>query len=1173
MTEDRARGLVRHYVLGLIAVALPLLLLMTGLAVAQFTVERSARLTRIARSADDLQLALDSMVKSADDHVRQLRQSAEDHLSGRLATPASPLRPLLRPERGDNGGSPGETLFLDAVAGTPTEALVGNLHGRADFLIRRGGDTLEVDAALGLFEPMRLAHLTAPFLRRSYYVSGRGDFLVVYPYASGHALALTLGQARPTENAERDPHWSSVHADAGGAGWMVSHAAPVYVGSDFMGLVGTDVRLDELSAFLADRHQPPGRVWIVDDRGDVLADSAGPPVPDGARPPALTDVLPGPLAARPLAELLRPSGLPRQIDGWDILPLPLAAAPWHLVFVAEEGEIATLVIERLWPYVLLLSGVLATLVLAQQLLQRFFVSPAIALANRVREQSEGKPLRMRRVPALWRPWFAAVDDAFQSRRRHLARTREEQALKDAVIEAAFDCIITVDEAGCVLEFNAGAERTFGYRREEALGRPIADLIVPPHLRERHRQGMRRYIETGERHMLGRRVEIEGMRADGRLFPVELAIAEVRLGRRRLFTAYLRDITEAKRTEAVLRASAAELAAIADGLPLAVAISRIDQAEVLFANGQAQDDFGLHPGCHPDGIMRVYQNPEDRRRLLHILTKTGWAEGFEVQMRRKDGSTVWALISARTIDFRGIPAVLSAITDISERRRTEQALRASEARLAAFMQYAPVGMYLKDADGHYVMANPEMAKVFARPVAEMIGRTPEDVFEPHEAAMIRRYDRDVLETGAATVEEEYLSGLQDYSWSMVIRFPVRDDTGRITHIAGFDVDITRQKQAEAEFHRQREAIHQREKLAALGSLLAGVAHELNNPLSVVIGRAIMLEDEVTDPAAQASLGRLRAAAERCSRIIKSFLAIARQKPREPKPVDVRAVLAAVLDILAGVLRSAGIEIRKDFATDMPPVLADEDELHQVFLNLIVNAQQALDAVPPPRRLCLRAARADGRVRIEVADNGPGVPTDLRNQIFDPFFTTKPVGSGTGIGLSVSHGIVTGHGGMVWVEDNPDGGARFVVTLPAFDAALAAPEPEPAAAADGGVHGDVLVVDDEPEVVVMLKEALGRDGHRVVTAPDGAVARELLRAASFDAVICDLRMPRLDGLGLAAALAEERPQMAARLLLMTGDALRAAAALPLEARDRLLEKPLDPDEVRRRVRDLIANRPDA
>jgi CheY-like chemotaxis protein len=280
-----------------------------------------------------------------------------------------------------------------------------------------------------------------------------------------------------------------------------------------------------------------------------------------------------------------------------------------------------------------------------------------------------------------------------------------------------------------------------------------------------------------------------------------------------------------------------------------------------------------------------------------------------------------------------------------------------------------------------------------------------------------------------------------------------------------------------------------------------------------------------------------------------------------------VLDGVLDLTYG-LRSGGVEIERTDAPGLPPALGDEDQLGQVFLNLLINAQQALEAVPPPRRLWLRTKAGPGVVRVEVADNGPGVPAGLRDRVLDPFFTTKPVGAGTGLGLSVCHAILAAYGGTIEIGDRRGGGARVVVTLPAASRNLEI-QPAPPAAAPGP-GGDVLVVDDEPELVAMLEEVLAQDGHRMVTAPDGLAALALLRDGEFDAVLCDIRMPRLDGPALARELEASRPDLAARLLLITGDALRAAPAVPAAQRERLLQKPLDPDEVRRRVAELVARR---
>ena len=231
------------------------------------------------------------------------------------------------------------------------------------------------------------------------------------------------------------------------------------------------------------------------------------------------------------------------------------------------------------------------------------------------------------------------------------------------------------------------------------------------------------------------------------------------------------------------------------------------------------------------------------------------------------------------------------------------------------------------------------------------------------------------------------------------------------------------------------------MSALGSLLAGVAHELNNPLSVVVGHASLLEDFAPDGAIRERALKIRTAADRCARIVRTFLAMARSKPRQRTAVQLNDTIGEALEIVAYGLRTADVEVVRVLAPDLPPVWADGDQLHQVFANLFVNAQQALQSVPPPRRLTVTSGFDADAVWVEVADNGPGVPADIAHRIFEPFFTTKPQGIGTGVGLSVCHGIVAAHDGEIRLEARPQQGATFVVRLPRTTVEVAEPTRTP------------------------------------------------------------------------------------------------------------------------------------
>src|SRR4030095_14360176 len=250
-----------------------------------------------------------------------------------------------------------------------------------------------------------------------------------------------------------------------------------------------------------------------------------------------------------------------------------------------------------------------------------------------------------------------------------------------------------------------------------------------------------------------------------------------------------------------------------------------------------------------------------------------------------------------------------------------------------------------------------------------------------------------------------------------------------HVLTIARDITEKKRSAEELARQRESLYQREKLAALGSLLAGVAHELNNPLSVVVARAVLLEEQAHPPTRAAAL-KIRSAAERCARIVRTFLAMARQQQPERGAVAINDVVSAVLDMTGYTLRTSSVEVMLDLAKDVPAILADADQLHQVLLNLIINAQQALQDQAGPRRIRItsRFDPVPNQIRMNVEDNGPGIPQHLRARVFEPYFTTKPTGIGTGVGLAVSYGIVDAHGGSLTVDCPAHGGSIFTIVFP-------------------------------------------------------------------------------------------------------------------------------------------------
>jgi two-component system NtrC family sensor kinase len=381
-------------------------------------------------------------------------------------------------------------------------------------------------------------------------------------------------------------------------------------------------------------------------------------------------------------------------------------------------------------------------------------------------------------------------------------------------------------------------------------------------------------------------------------------------------------------------------------------------------------------------------------------------------------------------------------------------------------------------------------------------------------------------------------------------------------------VNRELQAEiAERKRQQEALYQREKLAAMSTLLAGVTHELNNPLAVVMMEVELLNEEVENGPVAARTKKIFQAAQRCVRIVQNFLALVRERSPERTPVQLNAVVEAVMEMLAYPLQIDNIVVHLQLAAELPVLAADANQLHQVLLNLVTNAHQALRETSSPRQLTIttRCDVACRQITLEVADTGPGIPLDMQARIFEPFFTTKPPGVGTGLGLSLCQGIIESHGGTITVESQPGHGALFRIELPVVSASMPVPLEAPRTEDFRPVAGkSILVVDDEPGIASALAYLLRRNHHEVETAANGRIALQKLQQRAYDLILSDIRMPDLDGPGLYRELEHHHPQLLKRIIFLTGDTLSPETKAFLEqARVLRLSKPFTAAEVRRAV----------
>ncbi|MCP3982554.1 MAG: response regulator [bacterium] len=394
---------------------------------------------------------------------------------------------------------------------------------------------------------------------------------------------------------------------------------------------------------------------------------------------------------------------------------------------------------------------------------------------------------------------------------------------------------------------------------------------------------------------------------------------------------------------------------------------------------------------------------------------------------------------------------------------------------------------------------------------------------------------------------------------MIDAPLSDAAGAPAGRVWIGRDVTKLRRVE-------QSLIQAERLSSLGEVVAGVAHELNNPLSGVVGYAELLRAQARDQSQVRDLERIVESAMRCQKIVFKLLSFARRHPSEKRNHDLNACVTKVLDLKSYHLRSSQIETVLELDADLPRTRFDFHQIEQVVLNLLNNAEQAIASIKTPGRIVLRSGRLDDRLFVEVEDNGPGVPPQIKNRVFDPFFTTKALGQGTGLGLSVSYGIVSEHGGELQLLPREEGnGAKFRLVLPlsaAADEPSSPPTPLELEVDDALDGRRILVAEDEPVVLELLGRVLMDLGAKVEMARDGNEAWDHIEREEFDLIVADMRMPNLDGRQLYEKVAEHRPEMLRRFVFATGDLVREETVSFLQRLpNRILTKPLEVETVRR------------
>lgn len=582
-------------------------------------------------------------------------------------------------------------------------------------------------------------------------------------------------------------------------------------------------------------------------------------------------------------------------------------------------------------------------------------------------------------------------------------------------------------------------------------------------------------------------------------------------------------------------SEASLAALLENVSEALLL--VDSAGTIHqANHAARQTLGLKVTGLAKAALPEFFSSGERRGICAWLRSAAFGQALAPAEGTLETGIPVRMQVLGALEFSG--RLLVGLEEGSAAQRAERRCRQLESELRGVLDAVETGILLLDRSGQIRFVNARLGQMLGLE-ARALGQVASfDEFV--EMVQGRFRDPQAFASGsrelASHADEAICEELE------IVRpvrrvterhsRPVLDAEGRRVGRLELYRDITTDRQFESK-------LLQTEKMAALGQLVSGIAHELNNPLTAIMGYGELLLGHGLRPAQLVEAQRIFQQAERARRIVKNLLFFARETKPERTRVDLNEIVERTLALRSYELKVENIAVDCELEPNLPQTMADPYQLQQVVLNLLINAEHALLHDHGQGHIFIRTRRLSGnRISLEVADDGPGVPPEIASRIFDPFFSTKPPGVGTGLGLSIVYGIVQEHGGEVFLESAEGTGARFIVELPvvAIPAAEApTPEAEPAAIKSGVAAGRILVVEDEPTVAQLIVDVLREEGHQAEMVMDSQEGLNRLARARYDVVICDLRMPRLDGPAFYEALARTGSPMQHRIIFVTGDTL--------------------------------------
>ena len=758
-----------------------------------------------------------------------------------------------------------------------------------------------------------------------------------------------------------------------------------------------------------------------------------------------------------------------------------------------------------------------------------------------------------------RQLIAKLEYSAIERKRVEKTLQGREAALRAITMSARDAIIMINSQGKISFWNPAAEQILGYNETEALGRDLHLLLAPERYHEAFNEKSQHFFNTGKGKVVGKTLELHAVRKDGTEIPVELSLSAVQLGEHWYAIGIIRDITSRKLAEEETLKHRHLMHKIFEILPVGLWIADKDGI-LLSANPKGLEIWGAAPtvGQEKYGIFRARRLPSgdeiapDDWSLAHTVNEGITIVDELLEIDTFDGQKKIILNYTAPVldDIGNIQAAIVVNHDITKLKQTEESLQKSEAKYRFLTDKMNDMIWTANLDFNLTYISPSVNKITGFTPEERILQSPTEMMTPESYAVAldvlskelkREQEGEVDPDRSIKMELDFCHKNGSKVRMESVMSAIRDDEGKLVGIHGVSRDITERKRAEEEKKRLEAQLAQAQKLESIGTLAGGIAHDFNNILAAIIGYTELALDHESDPMdARSELKEVLKAGNRARDLVRQILAFSRQTETKHSPLALQTVIKETIKMMRSVIPTT-IEIRQNLI-DSGIVMSNPTQIHQIMMNLCTNAVHAMDKTGGVLDVSLKRVVLNGDdaihdlrpgpyLRLSVSDNGHGIIPEVTARIFDPFFTTKEVGQGTGLGLSVVHGIVKSHGGGIRCKSKPGEGTIFDVYLPEIDAGEETLRPHKKEPLAKGTER-ILFVDDEPALIDLTKKMLENLGYIVTTRASSIEALELFRnnPDKFDLVITDMTMPAMTGDQLAQKIMDIRHDIP--IILCTG-----------------------------------------